>query len=308
MRPSTQAAVICARILRLSHGRSIWAVVLFLLLCPSLFGQDTGLITGTVTDASGAVVPNAQVTVSNASHGVNRTTTTNKDGDYLVAGLPAGTYNISITAQGFNKYEANNLILRVAQKLRGDAKLKVGNISTEVTVLGGVPIVETQSSEVSGLVTAKELTQLELNGRNFTQLVALTPGVVNSTGLDEGQEGVGGNVSFNINGGRWEYNNWEVDGGDALDNGSNSTLNVYPSLDAISEVKILTSNYGAQYGRSGSGTVEVETKSGTSAFHGDVYEFVRNDIFNARNFFNDPTQPVPAYKKNDFGYTIGGPV
>ncbi len=308
MRPTTQAAVISARVPALSAPSYIWAIVLCLLLCPALFAQDTGSITGTVTDNSGAVVPNAQIQVSNASHGVSRTTTTNNSGDYLVAGLPPGTYNIVITAPGFTKYEANGLILRVAQKLRDDAKLKVGNVNTEVTVQGGVPVVETQSSEVAGLVTAHELTQLELNGRNFTQLVALTPGVVNSTGLDEGQEGVGGNVSFNINGGRWEYNNWEVDGGDALDNGSNSTLNVYPSLDAISEVRILTSNYGAQYGRSGSGTVEVETKSGTSAFHGDVYEFVRNDMFNARNYFNDPTQPVPSYKKNDFGYTIGGPI
>jgi Carboxypeptidase regulatory-like domain/TonB-dependent Receptor Plug Domain len=307
MRPTTQA-VISAHFSALRFVRHTWAVVLFLLLCPFLFGQDTGLITGTVTDASGAVVPNAQVRVSNGSRGIDRSTVTNRDGDYLVAGLPPGTYDISISAPGFEKYQAKGLILRVAQKLRGDAKLKVGNVNTEVTVQGGVPVVETQSSEVSGLVTAHELTQLELNGRNFTQLVALTPGVVNSTGLDEGQEGVGGNVSFNINGGRWEYNNWEIDGGDALDNGSNSTLNVYPSLDAISEVKILTSNYGAQYGRSGSGTVEVETKAGTSAFHGDVYEFVRNDIFNARNFFNDPTQPVPSYKKNDFGYTIGGPI
>ena len=108
-----------------------------------------------------------------------------------------------------------------------------------------------------------------------------------------------------MNGGRTEYNNWEMDGGDALDNGSNTTLNVYPSVDAIAEFKVLTSNYGAQYGRNGSGTVEVETKSGTSHFHGDLYEFVRNDFFNATPEFQ--TAP-PAYKKNDFGFTIGGPV
>ena len=115
-----------------------------------------------------------------------------------------------------------------------------------------------------------------------------------------------------MNGGRTEYNNWELDGGDNMDNGSNGTLNVYPSIDAIAEFKVLTSNYGAQYGRNGSGTVEVETKSGTKAFHGDAYEFVRNDAFNAQNYFNDTgfggTGVVPPYKKNDFGYTIGGPV
>ena len=104
--------------------------------------------------------------------------------------------------------------------------------------------------------------------------------------------GVDGNVSFSINGGRTEYNNWELDGGDNMDNGSNTTLNVYPSLDAIAEFKVLTSNYGAQYGRNGSGTVEVETKSGTSSFHGDAYEFVRNDMFNARNYLPDVVAAV----------------
>ncbi len=106
----------------------------------------------------------------------------------------------------------------------------------------------------------------------------------NQSGQDDAGVGVGGNVSFSINGGRTEYNNWELDSGDNMDNGSNTTLNVYPSLDAIAEFKVLTSNYGAQYGRNGSGTVEVETKSGTINFHGDAYEFVRNDIFNATKF------------------------
>ena len=115
-------------------------------------------------------------------------------------------------------------------------------------------------------MNGKQITQLQLNGRNFTQLVTLVPGVSNQTGQDEGTVGINGNVSFSINGGRVEYNNWELDGGDNMDNGSNSTLNVYPSLEAIAEFKVLTSNYGAQYGRNGSGTVEVETKSGTNGF------------------------------------------
>src|SRR5262249_38778542 len=159
--------------------------------------------------------------------------------------------------------------------------------------------------DLAGTVTGKEITQLQLNGRNFTQLVTLVPGVSNQTGQDEGEVGIAGNVSYSINGGRIEYNNWELDGGDNMDNGSNNTLNVYPSLEAIQEFKVLTSNYGAQYGRNGSGTIEVETKSGTNAFHGNVYEFVRNDAFNARNYFQDSVTP---YKKNDFGYTIGGPI
>jgi hypothetical protein len=197
----------------------------------------------------------------------------------------------------------------VAQKARVDVPLQVGAASTEVTVEGiSVAQVETQSSDLSGVVTGKEISQLQLNGRNFTQLVTLVPGVVSQTGQDEGTVGVYGNVAYSMNGGRTEYNNWEIDGGDNMDNGSNTSLNVYPSLEAIAEFKVLTSNYGAQYGRNGSGTVEVETKSGTTAFHGNVFYFGRNDAFNARNFFDPPGEKAPVFKKHDFGYTIGGPI
>jgi len=288
---------------RLLRGAAIGVLVLSAAL---VHAQDTASLTGTVRDSSGASIANAQVAVISAEHGVNRTTTTNSDGDYSVPALTPGSYDVTVTAQGFKKYEAKGVILRVAQKARNDVNMQVGAAGTEVTVEGTtVAQVETQSSDLTGTVTGKEISQLQLNGRNFTQLVTLVPGVSNQSGQDDAGVGVGGNVSFSMNGGRTEYNNWELDGGDNMDNGSNTTLNVYPSLDAIAEFKVLTSNYGAQYGRNGSGTVEVETKSGTNAFHGDAYEFVRNDIFNATTFPNSAALP---YKKNDFGYTIGGPV
>ena len=288
--------------IRLWWFASLLAVLAFSL---TTWAQDTGQITGTVHDSSGAAVPNANVTVSNTSKGIVRPTVSNSTGDWLVGGLPGGVYDVTIEAPGFKKYMAKSLTLRIGQKLRQDAELQVGATATEITVQGSAVAPETQSSDLAGTVTGKEITQLQLNGRNFTQLVTLTPGVSNQTGQDEGTVGVYGNVSFSMNGGRVEYNNWEVDGGDNMDNGSNSTLNVYPSIDAIAETRVLTSNYGAQYGRNGSGTVETELKSGTSAFHGNVYEFVRNDAFNARNYFQET---VPPYKKNDYGYTIGGPV
>jgi len=274
-----------------------------------LRAQDSASVTGTVSDPTGASVANAQVTVSAADRGINRETATNSDGEYSVAALPPGSYDIAVTAQGFKKYQAKGVILRVAQKARADVSLQVGAANTEVTVEGvSVAQVETQSSDLSGVVTGKEISQLQLNGRNFTQLVTLVPGVVSQTGQDEGTVGVYGNVSYSMNGGRTEYNNWEIDGGDNMDNGSNTTLNVYPNLEAIAEFKVLTSNYGAQYGRNGSGTVEVETKSGTNAFHGNVFYFGRNDAFNARNFFDAPGEKAPTFKKHDFGYTIGGPI
>jgi hypothetical protein len=289
-------------------SRLLWFCLLAFPFCLSvaLFAQDTASLTGTVTDPSGAAVANAQVTLISSEHGITRATNTNSSGDYLFASLPIGAYDLTVSETGFKKYEAKGVILRVAEKTRVNVVLQVGAINTEVIVQGAeVAQVETQSSDLGGVVTGKEITQLELNGRNFTQLITLVPGVSNQTGQDEGAVGVSGNVSFSVNGGRIEYNNWELDGGDALDNGSNNTLNVYPSVDAIAEFKVLTSNYGAQYGRNGSGTVEVETKSGTSRFHGDLYEFNRNDFFNATPEFQ--TAP-PAYKKNDFGFTIGGPV
>src|SRR3989441_12341164 len=289
-------------------SRLAWlSIALFILVVSaSLFAQDTASITGTVTDPSGAAVKGAQVRVSSPDRGIDHTVPTNDSGDYLVAGLPPGPVVVDVTAHGFKKYEATGVILRVGQKARTEITLQVGASNTVVEVEGtAVGQVETQSSDLTGTVTGKQITQLELNGRNFTQLVTLIPGVSNQTGQDEGTVGVYGNISFSINGGRVEYNNWELDGGDNMDNGSNDTLNVYPSLEAIAEFKVLTSNYGAQYGRNGSGTVEVETKSGTNGFHGNVYEFVRNDAFNASNFFQDT---VPPYKKNDYGYTVGGPI
>jgi hypothetical protein len=283
------------------------SILLATLLATSIlcFAQE-GSITGAVHDATGAVVPNVTVNVTNVEQGWVRTATTNSSGEYLVPGLPAGSYNIQAKAAGFQSYEVKALILRVAEKSRTDIVLTVGATTFEVSVAGAnVSQVQTESAELSGVVTNKQIDQLVLNGRNFTQLITLIPGVSNQTGQDEGTVGVYGNVQYSVNGGRTEYNNWELDGGDNMDNGSNATLNTYPNVDAIAEVKVLTSNYGAQYGRNGSATVETITKSGTKDFHGDLFEFVRNEDFNARNFFADST---PIYRKNDYGYTIGGPV
>lgn len=285
---------------------------LTLLVLPMLaLAQDTGYIGGTVTDKSGAAVAGADVLLKNVAGSLTRTTQTNSEGAYVVPGLPGDTYDLTVSAKGFQKFTAQHVVLSVAEKARVDVQLTVGAISEEVVVTGeSVAQVDTTSSEIGTTISGKQVNNLELNGRNFTQLVTLTPGVVNQTGTDEGTVGVYGNVAYSMNGGRTEYNNWELDGGDNMDNGSNSTLNVYPNLEAIAEFKVLTSNYGAQYGRNGSGTVEVETKSGTQAFHGSAFEYLRNDMFNARPWEsgNDPAHPNPPYKKHDFGYTVGGPV
>ena len=285
------------------------ALGLLMLIPAIVLAQDTATLTGTIRDQSGAAIPAAAVVIKNTATGSTRDLKSNSAGEYVAAGLQPGQYNISVSANGFRKYRAEGVTVRVAQNARIDVTLQVGSIQEEVTVHGeGLAQVNTQSSELGGTITGKELIQLQLNGRNFTQLITLVPGVSNQTGQDEGQVGAAANVNYSVNGGRVEYNNWEVDGGDMMDNGSNFSLNVYPSVEAIAEVQVLTSNYGAQYGKNGSGTVEVETKSGTNAFHGSVWEFARNEAFNAHNYFDPVGTPVAGYHKHDFGYSVGGPL
>lgn len=273
-------------------------------------GGKTASITGTVTDQTGAVVAGATVTVANPA-GFKLTATSDSQGTYSINGLPPGTYDVSVSAPGFKTFQAPGVVLVAGGTIPLEAMLETGGEKTEVNVqAGGAAQVETENAEVSGTITQKEVSTLGLNGRNFTQLITLTPGVSNQTGQDEAKVGVVGSVKYSVNGGRVEYNSFEVDGSDVLNaglSGAESTLVVYPSLDAIQEVKVLTSNYGAQYGRTASGTVQVTTKSGGKQWHGNVYEFFRNEALNARNYF-DQTSKAPFYRRNDFGGTIGGPL
>jgi protocatechuate 3,4-dioxygenase beta subunit len=270
----------------------------------------TATLTGTVTDQTGAVLAGATVTITNAS-GFKQTASTNAQGVYAISGVPPGTYDLSVSAPNFKPFQTSALTVTAGATIPLDASLEAGGEKTEVNVTaGGAAQVETENAEVSGTITQKEVTALQLNGRNFTQLITLTPGVSNQTGQDEAKVGVQGSVKYSVNGGRVEYNSFEVDGSDVLNaglSGAESTLVVYPSLDAIQEIKVLTSNYGAQYGRTASGTVEVTTKSGGSQWHGNAYEFFRNEAMNARNYF-DETPKAPLYRRNDFGGTIGGPL
>jgi hypothetical protein len=270
-----------------------------------------GTIGGTVTDQSGAVLVGAKVRLTSASSAVQNAVSDEK-GNYCFKGLPAGSYTLSVTMQGFKTFETAGVNLVAGQGIPPlDSTLEPAGEKTEVEVTsqkGGT--VETETAQAESTITQTEVNTLQLNGRNFIQLIALAPGVSNQTGQDEAKVGVVGSAKYSVNGGRVEYNTFEVDGGDVLNaglNGAESTLIVYPSLDAIQEVKVLTSNYGAQYGRTASGTVLVTTKSGGEKWHGDGYEFWRNEALNARNYF-DQTTKAPLYRRNDFGATIGGPI
>ena len=267
-------------------------------------------VSGTVTDQSGAVLANATVVITNAK-GFKQTVTSDAQGIYVISGLEPGSYDVSVSVSNFKAFQTSNLNLTAGVVLPLDALLEPAGEVQQVNVeAGGAAQVETENANVGGTITQKETANLMLNGRNFTQLITLTAGVSNQTGQDEAKVGVVGSVKYSVNGGRVEYNSFEVDGSDVLNaglSGAESTLVVYPSLDAIQEVKVLTSNYGAQYGRTASGSVQVTTKSGGPQFHGNLYEFFRNEAMNARNYF-DQTTKAPLYRRNDFGGTFGGPI
>ena len=273
-------------------------------------GTGKAAIRGTVNDPQGAVVAGATVALAGGAK-FKREAQSGANGAFSFAGLDPGTYNLTVTAPNFAQKVYSDINLPASVNLPLDVVLELPLTTEQVNVEStNAGQVETENATVSGTIAQKEVETLQLNGRNFSQLVALAPGVSNQTGQDEGKVGVVGSVKYSVNGGRVEYNTFEIDGSDVLNTGLNrsaSTLIVFPSIDAIQEVKVLTSNYGAQYGRTASGTVQVTTKSGSSKLHGNLYEFIRNEAFNARNYF-DITSKAPLYRRQDFGGTIGGPL
>lgn len=296
------------------HFKILSLAAFFFLSAALAFPQtDSGQISGTVTDPQGLAVTQATVQIVNQDSLVKREVKTDELGHYSASYLPAGRYQVVVQAQGFSSTVSMDIALAAGQSTAYNVQLTVGQVSESVGVqAGGIGQVETTNAEVTGTISETEVKSYGLNGRIAYQLVSLIPGVSNQTGQDEGKTGVAGSAKFSVNGGRVEYNIFEVDGTDVLNNAINAarggnTFVINPSVDAIGEMKVLTSNYGAMYGRTASGIVLISTKSGTSNFHGDAYEFIRNEAFNARNFF-DQTTKAPLYRRNDFGYTLGGPI
>jgi hypothetical protein len=269
----------------------------------------TASIRGTVTDASGASVPGATVTVHNQATNVDiRSVTTNTNGDYEAPLLPQGTYTITVSKTGFKNFIVKDVSLDVGQDRTVNVSLETGAVSQAVTVSTETTPVQLANAAQSSTITGTQIRELELNNRNFEQLVTLQPGVVSSLPAIVGF-GISNTDAISVNGARGGANNWMVDGADINDSGSNLTLLNVPSVDAMDEFTLQRSTYDAQYGRSGGGQVQVVTKSGTSVFHGDAYEFVRNDVFNANEFFaNSAGRARPPLRYNDFGFTFGGPV
>lgn len=291
-----------------------WKVALFAFVLTSCAGvlhaqQLSASLNGTVTDSTGAVIPGATVRVSNSAiKGAPRIAKTDGSGNYTVTNLTPGTYSISIKAPGFKNFNVQDVTLFVAQKRTINARLAAGAQAQTVTVQANAVSVDTSSSAQAGTISGKQVRELVLNNRNFEQLVTLQPGVVSGLG-DEPGFGLNSTSTLSVNGARASSNNWTVDGADINDSGSNTTLLNVPSVDAIQEFTLERGSYDASYGRSGGAQILVATKQGTSHYHGDLYEFVRNDALNANTYFGNQTgTPRGIERYNDYGFTLGGPL
>src|SRR5215510_15135315 len=295
------------------------AVALGLLTSIMIFGQGTtGEISGTVTDPQGASVPGATITIRNLDSPFQRQVTTNTDGYYKFVGLPVGRYEVRSEHQGF-KTGIINLKLTVAEQAIANFDIEVGAVTEQVsvTVTTGAEV-ETTGSTISGLVDEKKIRDLPLNGRDLAQLVLLQPGVVNSRSSVQSSN-TGRGTRFSVAGARPSQNLFQLDGtniNDALNNTPGSAQGLLVGVETVKEFRVLTNTYTAEYGRSTGGVFLAITKSGTNEFHGSAFEFLRNDNLDARNFFdrcpgtnpNCKAKGRPEFRRNQFGFTIGGPV
>lgn len=291
------------------------AAIVLLLHALSAWASDGGSVLGTVTDPRGAVVPGATVTATETSSGVKQTLTTDSRGFYSFQSLSVGHYDVEVTAPGFSPLRKTGVVIDLNGKVVVDVSLAIGAQSETVTVSESVARVETVDTQMGEVITGTQMTSVPLNGRSYTDLLGLQPGVVPVTSLTSNtQQDVGVSAlspsgdlnpgTISINGQREFANAFIVNGSDAEEDVNSGTA-IIPNLDSIAEFRILTSNFDAEHGEHSGGQIEVVTKSGTNEFHGDAFEFLRNTSLDARNYFS-PTRG--ALDQNQFGGTFGGPI
>jgi len=260
-------------------------LIAVLLSVTTVYAQATAEITGTVTDPSGAVIPGAKITATNDASGSSQSTVSNSSGLYTLPGLSNGTYTLVVTAKGFATYKTSGVVLDVAATVQENVALQLGSSSQTVTVRANALQVQSQSNEISTLISGAQVNQIATNGRNITSLTTLGTGVSGNLPSFNGVAAQTSTATISFNGMRPDHNNYLIDGGEVYDRGSGGKIDVLPSPDAISEFQVLSSNYPPDYGLSSGGTILVELKSGTRKFHGGVWEFNRNDALDAGYYF-----------------------
>ena len=276
------------------------------LATPSALGQSTAVIQGTVSDAKGAVVPNATVTAKNRSTSSERTTQTDSDGNYQFAAMPVGSYTIEVKVQGFKTQVADQVTVEVAKTVVQNFQLEVGALSEQVLVSSDVPVIETTTTSVGTVINQRTVQEIPLNGRHFVDLGLLIPGSVTPpqngflTAPLRGQ----GSFAFNTAGGREDTTNFMINGINLNDMVQNQ-ITFQPSINTVQEFKVDNSTQSAEYGRNSGAIVNIATRSGSNQYHGEAFEFLRNEALDARNFFD---ARKPPFKRNQFGFNLGGPV
>lgn len=295
---------------KLAMIRVLFCVLILALPLAMYAQQYSGTITGAVTDTSGAAVPGASVTATNTGNGSVYTATTSEQGVYTFAQLPVGTYNVEVKKASFKDFLAKDVEVHTSTTTEANAKLAVGSASETITVEASDVQVETTQASVGEVIEGTQVRELPLNGENFMGLVVLSPGVSQANDFDSRDKGLLGGSDFSVNGNPYTNNLFLVDGVNNNDVGSNRTILVYPSTDAIAEFKMVRNSYGPEYGQASGAIISITTKSGENQFHGGFFYAGRNDALDANDWFsNHAANPVKAeLRRNDWGYHIGGPV
>src|SRR5436309_1681792 len=290
--------------------RAVYGVLFsfFALFSSCLRADVTGSILGVVRDATQAVVAGARIVATNAETNLNRETVSSVDGSYRLLALPAGTYKVTATASGFQQFTTTDINVKVNDQLRIDVLLQVGSVQQEVSVTANAVQVETETTQLGDVIESKKMLALPLNGRSYIDLLGLQAGVVPFTsGSIQQDRPVSGYLSntgnVSVNGQRETANAFLVNGGDVSE-GRNLGAGLVPNLDSVEEFRLITNSFDAEYGKFSGAVMNAITKSGTNGFHGDVFEFWRNDKLDAANYF---TPQKSELRRNQFGYAVGGP-
>ena len=297
--------------MRLASFRFLIVPIFLVFACVAAMAQQNSEIIGTVTDQTGAAVPGASLALTQTSTGFVYNAVSNSTGGYSFPGLNVGVYDLKVAAKGFETYTAKGLTLNVSQTLPADIKLTIGAETVNVSVTADALQVQADSNTVSTLISGEQVTEIATENRNFAALAALGLGVSSNLPDSNTPTSVAASFSISVNGLREQHNIWLIDGGEADDRGGAGGMDVMPSQDAIAQFEVLASNYPPDYGISSGATMSLALKSGTQKFHGEAFEFFRNDDLDANNFFNKhfgSVTPVPKLRQNIFGGNLGGPL
>ena len=297
--------------MRLARFKFLIVPIFFVFACVAAIAQQNSSIVGTVTDQTGAAVPGAKITLTQVETGFAYNSVSNSTGAFTFAGLNVGTYTLKASAKGFENYTASGLGLNVSQTLTANIKLTVGAETVDVNVTADALQVEADSNTVDTLISGEQVTEIATENRNFAALASLGLGVSSNLPDSNTPTSVAASFSISVNGLRESHNIWLIDGGEADDRGGAGGMDIMPSQDAIAQFEVLASNYPPDYGISSGATMSLALKSGTQKYHGEAYEFARNDAFDANNFFNKhygSVTPVPKLRQNIFGGNLGGPL